>query len=308
MILGALMIVLMPRDIRAQYDVVFSHYFDMPTSFNPAAAGKEQKLNVNAAYAMQLVGYENNPKTAFIAADIPVNGLGGVNGFGIIFMNDQLGLFTHQRIEAQYAYHRKVGKGWMAVGLQAGLLNEKYSSKDLDLEESSDPAFASSDLDGNTLDVAVGLLLHFPRWYVGIAAQHLTYPTVSLGEYNEISLDGTYYLNAGYDIQLNNPMLKIATAGLVRTDLVNYRGDVSARLVYTHEERMMYAGLGYSPTNSVSVYIGGKFKGIVVGYSYEAYTNGIGIGNGSHELHIGFQTKLNLGKKGKNIHKSVRYL
>lgn len=304
-----ILVTLTPSVLRAQYDMVFSHYFDMQSSYNPAAAGSSQMLNVNAAYAMQMAGYEHNPNTAFASADLPLKALGGTNGLGAMMLNDQIGLFTHQRISAQYAYHHKLGKkGTIGVGVQAGLLTEKFTTKDLDLEESNDPAFANGDQNGNGLDVAAGIMVRFPRWYVGVSAQHLTYPTIELGEYNEIKLDGTYYLTAGYDFQLPNPTLKIATSALLRTDLAGYRGDATARLIYSHEGKMMYVGAGYSPTNSTTIYVGGRFQGILIGYSYEAYTNGIGMQYGSHELHIGYQTELNLGKKGKNMHKSVRYL
>jgi hypothetical protein len=66
--------------------------------------------------------------------------------------------------------------------------------------------------------------------------------------------------------------------------------------------------VGYSPTNSVTVYLGGDFHGISIGYSYEIYTNGLKIGNGSHELKVGYQTDLNLFKKGRNKHQAVRIL
>ena len=35
----------------AQYDVLFSHYYDMAPSFNPAAVGKETAININAAHS-----------------------------------------------------------------------------------------------------------------------------------------------------------------------------------------------------------------------------------------------------------------
>ena len=92
------------------------------------------------------------------------------------------------------------------------------------------------------------------------------------------------------------------------TDGVAYRGDVTARLKYTHENRVMYGGLTYSPTNSVTILLGGTFKGIMVGYSYEVYTKAISLGNGSHELYVGYQTDINLNKKGRNRHQSVRIL
>ena len=46
---------------QAQYDVSFSHYFDMEPSFNAAAVGKSPKLNIAAAYAMELAGFKRNP-------------------------------------------------------------------------------------------------------------------------------------------------------------------------------------------------------------------------------------------------------
>lgn len=95
---------------------------------------------------------------------------------------------------------------------------------------------------------------------------------------------------------------------LVKCDGLAWRADVSGRLVYTNDKKMLYGGVSYSPTNSVTVLVGGNFHGIHIGYSYEVYTSAISIGNGSHELFIGYQTNINLFKKGKNKHKSVRIL
>ena len=71
---------------------------------------------------------------------------------------------------------------------------------------------------------------------------------------------------------------------------------------------MLYLGVGYSPSNSVTALIGGNFHGITLGYSYEIYTSVLKIANGSHELFVGYQTELNFGKKGRNRHQSVRIL
>lgn len=304
----ALLLVLMPKAVRAQYDMVFSHYFDMQTSFNPAAAGKDPKLNVNVAYSMQLVGYEHNPQTAYFAGDMPFRSGKSKHGLGLMLMNDNIGLFSHQRLTAQYAYHKNIKKGYIAAGIQAGLLSEKFKGSGLDLEESGDEVFSTSDLDGNALDIGVGIYAKFPNWYIGLSAQHLTYPTVSLGDYNELSVDGSYYLTGGYDFQLPNPTLKVATSALIRSDLVGYRADITGRVIYSHEERYMYAGVGYSPTNSVTFYVGLQVQGIDIGYSYEAYTNAIGFEHGSHEIRLGYKTDVDLGKKGKNYHQAVRYL
>lgn len=295
-------------EARAQYDVLFSHYFDMETSFNPATAGKETKLNITGAYAMDMAGFEHNPQTAYISADMPFLIGRSKHGVGVQFVNDKLGLFNHMRISAQYAYKHKVFGGELSIGVQAGLLSEKFTRDGLDLEEGSDPAFATGDVNGSGIDLSAGLYYTLKRFYIGVSAQHLTSPTVNLGEANELKIDRSYYATAGYTFQLRNPLLCLKTSAIGRTDGVMYRADVTARLVYTSEKRCFYGGLSYSPTNSVTALLGMQLRGVNIGYSYEYYTTGLNPGNGSHELFVGYQMNLNLGKKGKNLHKAVRIL
>ena len=292
----------------AQYDVSFSHYFDMEPSFNAAAVGKQSKLNVAAAYAMDLAGFKHNPQTMYVAADMPFIFMKTYNGAGIQFMNDKIGLFTHQKLALQYAFTTKLFGGKLATGISAGLLSENFDGTKVDLEDSSDPAFTASQLTGNSIDFGIGLYYTHRNWYVGLSAQHLNSPLINLGERNELKVDATYYATGGCDIRLRNPYLTVKPSFLVRTDGVAWRGDIGGRLVYTNDQKMMYVGASYSPTNSVTALIGGKVHGVILGYSYEMYTSAINPGNGSHELFVGYQVDLNLVKKGKNRHKSVRIL
>ena len=55
----------------AQYDPSFSHYWAMESSFNPAAIGKEEKVNFVGAYNMTLTGFRHNPKTMYFSGDLP---------------------------------------------------------------------------------------------------------------------------------------------------------------------------------------------------------------------------------------------
>lgn len=292
----------------AQYDVAFSHYFDMEPTFNAAAVGKQSKLNITAAYAMDFVGFENNPQTMYAAADMPFYFLKGLHGAGVQFMNDKLGLFSHQRLALQYAYKHKLFGGTISAGLSVGLLSESFDGTDLDAGEAGDPALPTTKVEGSGFDLGVGLYYMRGPWYVGVSAQHLNAPLVELGETNELQIDPTYYLTGGYNIKLRNPFLTIKPSVLVRTDGVAYRADITGRLIYTNDKKMMYGGVGYSPTNSVTFMFGGMVHGVMLGYSYEFYTSAISPGNGSHELFIGYQMDLNLVKKGKNKHKSVRIL
>ena len=295
--------------VSAQYDPEFSHYWAMESSFNPAAIGKDAKLNVAGAYAIQLAGFENNPKTMYAGADMPVYALNTYHGLGVQFMNDAIGLFSHKRFGLQYAFQPQLFGGKMSLGVQATLFSETFDASKVDVNDSGDPVFSGSgEANGTALDLSVGVYYKHRNWYAGVSALHFNAPTVELGEKNELDVSTTYYLTGGYNIRMKNPFLTIHTSFLGRTDGVAYRADISGRLMYNHEKRVMYAGLSYSPTNSITVLIGGDMHGVRIGYSYEIYTSAIQIGNGSHELFVGYQTDINLYKKGRNLHKSVRIL
>ena len=294
--------------VKAQYEPSFSHYWAMETSFNPAAVGKQDKINVDVAYNMSLLGFENNPKTMYASADLPFYFLGAYHGVGAKIVNDQIGLFAHNSIAIMYAVRLKMLGGSLSIGVQPTLIGEKFDGSKVVTEEPNDPAFSTSALTGSGFDLGAGLYYQHRYWYVGASVMHALAPKVELGENNELSISRTYYFTAGGNIRLRNPFLSIQPSVLGRTDGVVYRADVTARLTYQHEKRRLYLGVGYSPTNSVTVYIGGNFHGINLGYSYEAYTNGLKLGNGSHELKVGYQTDLNLFKKGRNRHQAVRIL
>ena len=304
-LLGVLLTVLMKAS--AQQDVSFAHYWALEPSFNPAAIGKTSLINVTGAYAMSMAGFENNPKTMYVAGDMPFYFMNGYHGVGLQLMSDDIGLFKHQRLTAQYAYKLSLLGGTLSIGVQASMLSEKFKGSELDLRE-DDPALEKTDVTGTALDLAAGIYYMHRNWYAGLSVQHAMEPSVDLGEKAIIDIARTYYFTGGYNIRLHNPFFTIHPSVLARTDGVGYRVDVTARVKYSYEKRLLYAGVAYSPTNSVTALIGGNFHGISIGYSYEAYTSALSFKHGSHELFVGYQTELDLIKKGRNKHQSVRIL
>jgi len=310
-LLWTLLTLMLGLTARAQYDAAFTNYWALQSYFNPASSGLAGQLNVQGAYSMQLVGFENAPATMLAAADMPLFFIGPKHGVGLGFMNDDIGLWSNKKFYLQYAYHQPLWGGNLSIGVRAGFLSDSFDGSEVDVIDSGDPAFATSEVSGTGFDLDAGLRYTYKKiWYVGFSTMHALAPTLSLGDdkNNEVSVDRIFYLTGGYDIKFRSPRVKLLTSAILRTDLINWRGDVTARMAYTNDKLNMYAGLGYSPTNSVSVLVGGVFSGFKVGYSYEIYTGGVGALNGTHEFVIGYQTDLNLFKKGKNLHKSVRIL
>ncbi len=303
-----MLLVLSVLPVSAQQEPSFAHYWALEPSFNPAAAGKESMLNVAGGYAMTLTGFEHAPKTMNIGADMPLELLNMSHGVGVLLMNDQIGLFNHQRLCLQYANKQYLLGGVLSIGLQLGLISEKFKGSELDLEETSDPAFSTTDVTGTALDVSAGIYYKHRNWYAGFSVLRANAPSVELGEKSILNISRTYYLTGGYNIKLRNPFLSIHPSVLAHTDGTTHRVNVTTRVKYTHDKKVFYAGVAYSPDNSVTGLIGGNFHGIMLGYSYEVYTKALKIGNGSHELFVGYQTELDLFKKGRNRHQSVRIL
>ena len=280
----------------------------MESSFNPATVGKQSKLNVVAAYALDMEGFEHNPRTMYLSGDIPFYALKNRHGAGVSFLNDQIGLFTHQRFTLQYSLKRKFLGGVIGLGAQVSLVNESLDGTKVDVDDSGDPAFSTTDVNGNGADLGGGVYYQKTTWYLGASVLHANSPVISLGESNELKLDASYYFTGGYNIKFRNPFLMMKPSILVKYDDATWRADITCRMMYQHENKQMYAGMTYSPNHSVTFLVGGRFHGVMLGYSYELYTSTPTLGNGSHELFLGYQMDVNVMKSGRNIHKSVRIL
>lgn len=295
--------------VQAQFDAHFTHYWEMLNFYNPAGAGADKQMKIYAAYSDQLSGFENNPKTMLINIDAPIPFIRSDHNLGLGVVNDDIGLFSNQHLYLNYAYGFKLFGGRLAVGAQLGLINCSFENKDIIFGESSnDPAFPSGNADGNTIDFGAGLLYQHKYFYVGASGIHLNAPLVLMGEKNEIQIDPYFNFMAGGNIPLKNTLISVQPSLQVMTDFVGWRADITARGTYTHDGKEFFGGITYSPTVSVAFLLGVEMLNITASYAYELFTSGIGAANGSHDIFIGYKIDLEVFKKGKNKHNSIRIL
>lgn len=296
------------RPAMAQYDPAFVHYWDVEQQYNPAAVGRSPELHINAAYQSHATGFEDAGGTMYAGANMAFQ-LGKTrHGVGAVFQNDAIGLFSSKRFALQYAYHLKLLGGQLSIGAEVDMLNESVDGSGADLGDANDPAFPSSEVSGSKFDASVGLYYLRGPWYATLSMLHVTSPTILLGETNERKVDPLYNFTAGYNIKTRNPLFTIAPSVMLRYGGRDFRADVSARLIFENEKKRFYGGASYSPQHSVTLLVGGAFHGVDISYSYEANTSGMGIESGNHEVTLAYRLELNLGKKGRNKHKSVRFL
>lgn len=302
---------LVPLWASAQFDAAFTNSWALQSYHNPAAAGLAGQLNARGVYSAQMTGFEDAPKVMLVTADMPLFFLGPRHGAGLAYSQETAGLFSTRKLQLQYAYHQPLLGGTLSGGVRPALLMEGFDGSRLDVEDSSDPAFASNEVKGNAFDLDAGLRFSYKKtWYAGVSATHLLSPTITMGDEktHELKVDPTLYAQGGYTLRLRYPRYAVSADALVRTDMQSWRADLCCRLLYDGSRHKLYGGLMYSPQNSVGALLGFDFHGVNIGYSYEMYTGGVGALNGTHEVMIGYQTDLDLFKKGKNLHKSVRLL
>ena len=293
---------------RAQFDTHFTHYWALQGYYNPAVAGLSGRLNMYGTYAMQMAGYTNAPATMLVGADMVLPTERKNQAVSANLYSESIGLFSNQRLFAGYAYRLRLWGGGLAMGISAGTLEQKFDGSEVETEQGNDPALPSSEVDGTGLDITAGLHYAHRLGWAGLSVMHLTAPTIELGETHEIKIDPTYYLSGGCNIQLKNPLLSIQPSLQVMTDLQAWRADVTIRGTYTYDEKRYYAGLTYSPMTSVAILLGGEIDNVTFGYAYEIFTSGVGLIHGSHDLYVGYVMDVDLFKKGRNKHKSIRIL
>lgn len=305
----ALLLVCTLGRVQAQFDVHFTHYWEMKNFYNPAGAGADKEMKVYAAYSDQMSGFENNPKTILFNIDAPIPFIRSDHNLGLGVVNDEIGRFENQHLYLNYAYGFKLFGGRLAIGAQAGLINCTFNNSGLIFGgEGNDPAFPSGNADGNTVDFGAGLLYQHKYFYAGLSGIHLNSPLVLIGEKNEMEVDPYFNFMAGGNIPIKNTLLSVQPTLQVMTDFVGWRADITARGTYSYQGKEFFGGITYSPTVSVAFILGVEMMNITASYAYELFTSGVGAQNGSHDIFIGYKIDLEIFKKGKNKHNSIRIL
>lgn len=294
--------------LRAQQEPDFAHYFELESQFNPAAVGKSSQLIINGAFQTHASGYDDAGSTVLAMANTAFAISGTRHGVGALFQNDQFGLFSTKRFAVQYAFFFPLFGGTMSIGAEADMLNESVDGSKADLADSNDPAFSNSEMSGSGFGFSAGIYYQRGAFHAGLSALHLTSPKLEIGTTGEYSLKPHFYFTAGYNIRTRNPFFKIEPHVLVRYEGTELRANLTAILRYEREKKRLYGGVTYTPERSVTAFVGGMFHGINLGYSYEAFTSGLGLGYGQHEVTLSYSLDLDFSKKGRNYHKSVRWL
>lgn len=324
--------------LRAQADIQTSMYWAVPTQFNPSMAGCDSAINVIVSHRLQWTGLDKAPQRTFIAGDSPYQFGNKRLGFGVNLLQDRTKYFESSTTSGQASYSLKLFGGRLAVGLQFGAVRMKFNGSRISSfadgfgESSSTEAsdtipnpdyetlrdsLPHSDVSGSGFDIGLGL--YYERkvrnsvFYGGFSVMHLNEPalitttTGQNGYQKEVfRLPSTIYFIAGCNIYINNALFVIQPSVLVRSNSSVTETDFTLRTTFKNR---FWCGVSYRTNDALILMAGANIKAFRLYYSYDMGISGIAkTSKGSHEFMASYSYKMELEKKKRHPHKSIRLL
>ena len=300
--------------VKAQFDAQFSQYWDVENYYNPAKAGTERnKLNLTALYRMQWLGMPGAPKTTFITGDAGLDFMGGSHGAGASFFNEKIGLYSASIISLQYAYKARIANGVLSLGLEGGLFDLSFDGSKLYTPSNNDyhvpptpEDIPQMEVKGSKINVNFGVRYSTKDYYVGLSSTKLLEPVFDFNESVATYAGRAYYLSAGGNIVLSNPLYQFRPSFLVKSDLLTTKIDLTARILYNE---MFWGGMTYRWREDLIFSFGIVLKNIKAGYAYDySLSNIMKVSSGCHEVTATYTTDLNFSKNKRHRYKSIRVL
>lgn len=305
--------------MQAQWDDPPGQYWTTKSYLNPAFAGETEAIRTNALYRYLWNGIESAPQQILLTADMPFEFFGKRHGAGLVAYTETVGELRNSLLAAQYSFKKETGKGFLNIGLQAGVY-------DLDFDAGSKYIFSDSlqhgrgilkvnPADKQVIDLSVGISWTGKSFFAGLSAMHINQPgfyahndSLSADLQGDSTLSvipRSYNLTAGYNITLFHP-LEIQPMVWMQTDLSTLQVQATLRLEY---KKKVSGGASWRMDDGYFLFVGTVIRGAELGYAYGLHTTGPGQNSkGSHELCLRYNFPLDHFKPKRHPHKSIRLL
>lgn len=294
-----------------QQDPEYSQYMFNTMAINPGYAGSNNIICATAVSRQQWIGFEGAPSTTIFHVNAAVQPFGISSGVGLALMNDQAGFDKNMGITGTYAYQKELGFGKLGIGLSFGMLNKSLDpnwvipTSDFHTPASGDPLIPENKESVIMLDLGFGVFYKTEDFYLGLSSTHLNQPAARYSKGNPF-VARHYYVMAGYNFQLPNPIFEILPSVLVNSDGKASQVTLNVNVLYN---KKIWGGVSYRAGDAFIAIIGMElFNEVRVGYSYDFVTSDLRKNTGgTHELMIKYCFNVSLQHVAKR-YKSVRFL
>ncbi len=298
-------LLLLASSVAKAQDPEFSQYYANPLYLNPAYAGSTDCGRLGLNYRNQYPSLSNAYVTYNISYD---QSLPNINsGIGFLVMNDAQGDggLVRTSIAAFYSYNLKVSNEInIRFGVKGAYYQEKLNWDKFIFASQIDPTTGNvnpgsgepppSKDNITAVDFAAGAVMsHTDKFFVGLAVDHLTQPTLSFYDNSDSKLPMKITLNAGAMINATSGGLGNAGGG----DIM-----IQPNILYMQQEKFhqLSAGLymvkypfvlggwfrhNFQNPDAVVALVGITYNNLRVGYSYDFTVSQMGgKAGGAHEI------------------------
>ena len=299
-----LLILLIPTFLVGQQGPQNSMYMLDKYHFNPAYAGMDYTLSMNAVIRTQWSGIEGNPKSQNINAHLPFYKWNG--SLGLQIFNESLGAFRNTGITASYGWVLDNSSGLYSAALRLGFTQKSLNG---DAIITPDGNYEGGGIQHNDPILTNGLALGGNvSWALGLYTRNrIIEGGLVMYQYPEttVNLD-----NAGYTV--NSEVIgmlqkkfktfevwELQPSIMVKTDFVEWQGEIS--LIARHNGNV-FGGLGFrgftpNAADALIFIAGMKLNpNYTISYSYDLGMSDLRYSSeGTHEIHLNYNLNKLIG-------------
>jgi len=272
----------------AQQQPVWSQYMLNPYCVNPAIAGSSDDLMVAASFKKLFAGVQKSPFNQYLT------GQGKITehmGIGASVFNRTTSTTRRTGFTGTYAYHIFLNENGqkLAFGLSGGISQYIIDLKNLEAFDPDDPLL-QSDVNIMVPEVDFGAYYYsdVDNYYIGFAVRQLVQRRIYENS-DKAALVRHFYLNAGYNFEINRDWSVEPTAMLSMSHINKPMADIS---VIARYRELVWGGLMVRPINAVAILLGCNLQQFSIGYSYDIGLTALGKESfGSHEILLFYRFK-----------------
>lgn len=290
-ITGTMLLILVSRgafaqhagDAQQQADPLESQFFFNRYLGNPAMAGLDTALHLNAIYRKQFDGLPGAPVTGAFTADVNT---GKRVGLGLIAYNDNAGLIKRTRLNLTYTYHLPVGEYGQKLhfGISAAFAHIRLDRAGI-IGDEPDPSVTKFNARKNAFESDFGMAYTDSHMTIqGSLTNLFSYFKNIDNTTGDVS---TFYAAASYKFNFGGTVNSIEPqVSLQGVKQYNSILDIGVRLTMLHNLLSIY-GMGHT-SGTFSTGVGVNYKSILlIQGSYLSQTSGLrNYTNGSYEISL----------------------
>jgi len=280
----------------AQDEAIFMHYLVSPILINPAAAGFQEGLQLQANARAQWTGFEDSPKTYGALANSPI---GKTFGLGVGVLSEQAAQLNRMRVQLNTAFRFRIREN-IKLGIGFGT---EYQRMVVSNDVSNNNFFQGGDdllddfLNGKgVFDATIGIYgAYLERTYVGLTFNNLVrnrLDDIANSNNNDNGSFLKYYtFNVGHRFDLADLNVNLEPSILFRQIKdVPFQMDVNLKAGFMQDQ--LIAGLSYRSIGALGILLGTKISTFNLYYSYDvSFQRFQRFNTGSHELSLSFTLK-----------------